>query len=167
VLRGFRSYIPSYFHFLDAPNRRSSGGLRTRLPAHAGDSGWPGCYTAGIGPRAKRFGRRQRSGQQPGCGCRRFGGSHENTETKTSRGATTNASGDFDFATVQPGNYELRVTKTGFSAFVRTGFAVTPDKIARVDEVLNVGNVSETVTVAANAVMLQTDSAEVRHDLGM
>src|SRR5689334_12848328 len=77
-----------------------------------------------------------------------------NTETKTSRSATTNASGDFDFATVQPGTYEVRVTRTGFSAFVRTGVAVTPDKITRVDAVLNVGNVSETVTVAANAVIL-------------
>src|ERR1041384_2829675 len=88
-----------------------------------------------------------------------------NLETGQSRQVVTDTSGGYNFATVQPGTYELRTSKPGFSNFVQNGIAVSPDAVVRVDVVLRIGEVSETVTVQANAAVLQTDSGEVRHQL--
>src|SRR5262245_42191534 len=87
-----------------------------------------------------------------------------NTDTGQSRSTTTDETGAYDFAAVQPGAYSLRVVKTGFAAYVQTGLSVTADSVARVDIVLKVGSLSETVQVESSAAVLQTDSAEVRHD---
>ena len=89
-----------------------------------------------------------------------------NAQTSQARQITTDQLGSYAFATVSPGAYELRVSKSGFAAFVESNVVVTADNITRIDITLKVGGVTETVTVEANAAALQTDSAEVRHDLG-
>jgi len=88
-----------------------------------------------------------------------------NVETRQARQTATNSVGAFDFPTVQPGQYELKVIANGFSTQVQTGISVAPDNIARVDVTLRVGGVAETVRVESSAAVLQTDSAEVRHEL--
>src|SRR5437867_13055402 len=48
-----------------------------------------------------------------------------NAETNQSRETVTNDAGDYTFPTIASGTYELKVSKTGFSGFARSGIAVT------------------------------------------
>jgi hypothetical protein len=88
-----------------------------------------------------------------------------NTETGQTRQAFTNEAGGYSFPTVQAGTYELRVTKEGFSTFTRSSVPVTINNITRVDVALRLGAVSESITVAAEGAVLQTDRAEVRAEI--
>jgi len=88
------------------------------------------------------------------------------SETKQSREETTNVMGGYSFPTLPPGTYDLRVSKEGFATFTQTGISVTVNNVSRVDVRLNVGAVSESVTITAQAAALQTDRAEVRTEMG-
>jgi hypothetical protein len=88
-----------------------------------------------------------------------------NTDTNQSRQTTTNEAGDYSFPTIPSGTYELKIGKPGFGGFARTGIAVTINSISRVDASLQVGAVSETVTVGAESPALQTDRSEVRSEV--
>ena len=88
-----------------------------------------------------------------------------NLGTKQSREVTTTETGSYSFATVSPGIYEIKIRKEGFTPYTRSGVSVTPNDTARVDITLNVGAVSESVTVTGAAALLQTDRAEVRTDI--
>jgi hypothetical protein len=89
-----------------------------------------------------------------------------NTQSGQARQTVTSPVGSYDFATVQPGVYELKVAKSGFTTYVQSGITVTADGVARIDVIMRIGAVTETVRVDAAAAVLQTDSAEVRHELG-
>ncbi|MGH9800821.1 MAG: carboxypeptidase regulatory-like domain-containing protein, partial [Blastocatellia bacterium] len=88
-----------------------------------------------------------------------------NKATNQSRDAVTNSEGAYNFSTVQTGIYEITVGKTGFKTSARSNVEVTLNSITRSDISLEVGQVSETVSVTADAVLLQTDRAEVRAEL--
>jgi hypothetical protein len=88
-----------------------------------------------------------------------------NKATNQTRETITNADGSFNFPTVQSGTYEITVGKTGFKTFSRSNVEVTLNSITRSDLSLEVGQVSETVSVTADAALLQTDRAEVRAEL--
>ena len=87
------------------------------------------------------------------------------TGTNLSRSGVTNNAGVVTFATVPPGKYSVRVNLTGFKEFVTTDVAVSEDGVMRVSSQLEVGQVTETVTVSGAAAILQTDRAEVRTDI--
>lgn len=61
--------------------------------------------------------------------------------------ARTDESGEFRFLTVPVGRYNLSAEKTGFAKTVRPTFEVHAAEPVRIDLVLKVGSVSETVTV--------------------
>jgi hypothetical protein len=63
---------------------------------------------------------------------------------------------------LEPGTYDVTVSAQGFQSFTSKGVRAEIDGTARVNAILKVGAVTESVVVAANAVDLQTDSAEVR-----
>jgi hypothetical protein len=86
-------------------------------------------------------------------------------ETGASREIATDATGAYRFPTVQSGTYTVTVQLSGFRTFTRTGVPVTLNSIARVDASLQVGQLSETVTVSAETPILQTERAEVRAEL--
>jgi hypothetical protein len=88
-----------------------------------------------------------------------------NIETKQSREATTAETGGYAFATIPPGTYDIKVSRTGFTAYSQTGVVVAANNTVRIDVTLNVGTVSESVNVSALAVTLQTDRADVRNDV--
>src|SRR3954469_19074578 len=84
-------------------------------------------------------------------------------ETNESRESVTNAAGDYSFPSLPGGVYDAVISKSGFTTFTARGIAVTVGQVARVaDANLRVGQVSETVSVSAQAAVLQTDRAEVR-----
>jgi Carboxypeptidase regulatory-like domain len=82
------------------------------------------------------------------------------TDTATGVANTTdsNGSGVFTFPGLNVGTYNLKVTAKGFETYVRTGLQVNVSQTLRADVTLTVGAVNETVTVAAQALQVQTDS---------
>ena len=69
------------------------------------------------------------------------------------------------FNTVPPGTYEVRVNISGFKEFRTTGVRVSEDNVLRVNSLLEVGQVTDTVTVSAGTAVLQTDRADVRTEI--
>jgi hypothetical protein len=88
-----------------------------------------------------------------------------NKDTNLTRETTTDAEGAYTFNNVQAGRYDVKVTLQGFRENVRAGVPVSIGEISRVDVALEVGTVSETVTVASEAQLLQTDKADVSTEL--
>ena len=86
-------------------------------------------------------------------------------ETNQAREVATNSDGSFNFSTVQTGTYEITVSKQGFKTYTRAGIDVTLNNITRSEIKLEVGSLSETVSVTADSALLQTDRAEVRSEL--
>ncbi|MBS1826820.1 MAG: TonB-dependent receptor [Acidobacteria bacterium] len=85
--------------------------------------------------------------------------------TGTTRETATNEMGTYRFPTIAPGTYELTVQANGFRTFSRTGIEVAVNNLTRVEARLEVGDVTERMTVEASAAALQTDRAEVRHEV--
>ena len=86
-------------------------------------------------------------------------------ETNQTRTGATNAEGVFNFPTIQAGTYEIVVSKPGFQTFVQRNVAVTINTVVRIDASLQIGSLTETVQVDAQAAVLQTDRAEVRSEM--
>jgi carboxypeptidase family protein/TonB-dependent receptor-like protein len=86
-------------------------------------------------------------------------------ETKATRETTTDAGGSYRFSTVQTGTYTVVVNLAGMQPFTRSSIPVTLNSVARVDASLGAAQLQETVTVSADAALLQTDRAEVRQEL--
>jgi outer membrane receptor protein involved in Fe transport len=82
-----------------------------------------------------------------------------------SRKGTTNTEGVFRFAALSPGEYTVTVTATGFRVFKQTGIQLAVGHLPILDVRLEVGGQSETVTVTANAVMLDMTQSKVAADL--
>lgn len=79
----------------------------------------------------------------------------------TSVMSTTNDQGVFVLPGLRPGTYNLRIEASGFKRLDRTGIALNAnDKLAMSDLVMEVGAISESVEVSAQATLLQTQSAE-------
>lgn len=72
---------------------------------------------------------------------------------------TTNISGIYTFLFVQPGTYTLKVSATGFRPAQREGITLQSYQSSGIDVVLEIGAVTESVTVSAEAALLETESA--------
>ena len=85
------------------------------------------------------------------------------TEMKTglSRSTTTNDSGNYLFADLPPGQYEVATEKPGFKKGVRSGVDVIVNTDTRVNLALEPGAISDSVVVNAETPILQTDRADV------
>ena len=88
-----------------------------------------------------------------------------NLETNQSRSTVTNDSGGFNFVTLPPGDYEVKVEKNGFRSANLTKVTVTVNSVSRADFRLELGQLSQAVTVSGEAAGLQTDTADVHADL--
>jgi hypothetical protein len=78
------------------------------------------------------------------------------TEYKT----VTTETGSYTIASLPAGAYELTIESRGFKRFVTQGVQVQLLQTARADVTLEVGAATDTVTVTAEAPLLQTESAE-------
>src|SRR5215472_13166174 len=88
-----------------------------------------------------------------------------NANTGQARDTKTDSGGRYSLPDVQAGSYVVKITAPGFRPIERTGVAVTINTVTRVDAALEVGQVSEQVTVEASAVTLQTDKADVHTEI--
>src|SRR5688500_8561402 len=86
-------------------------------------------------------------------------------ETNLTREATTTAEGLYSFTNVPAGTYTVKVALTGFRAYQKTDVPLSAGEIARVDVKLEVGQLTENVTVQSEAQLLQTDKADVSTQL--
>ena len=84
-----------------------------------------------------------------------------NVDTREVRTLTTNEVGDYTAPLLKPGNYEVTLSVAGFKKETRSGIVLNVDKTVRIDISLAVGGTNETITVAANALTLDTDTPTV------
>lgn len=84
------------------------------------------------------------------------------TETRTNimRTATSNESGNYSFNNLAPGLYRVDGELVGFKKFSRDGVEVSVNTTVRVEIVLAVGQLEESVIVTGEAPMLQTDRTD-------
>ena len=86
-------------------------------------------------------------------------------QTQLVRKAVTDPNGRYTLSTLTPGDYDIKITASGFKTFAKDHVPVTLNNITRVDASLQVGEVNQTVEVSGAAPPLQTDRADVRHDI--
>jgi hypothetical protein len=86
-------------------------------------------------------------------------------ETNLTRDTVSDSEGNYTLTNVLPGSYDVKISLTGFREAQRTGVPVTIGQISRVDMALQVGTLSEVITVQSAAELLQTDKADVSTEL--
>ena len=88
-----------------------------------------------------------------------------NTSTGLSRQATTDDAGYYSIPNLPEGTYDLSVSASGFRPYTQTGVNVPINAVTRVDATIQVGAVTEEVTVEASAAVLQTSKSDVSVNL--
>ncbi len=84
-----------------------------------------------------------------------------NQGTNISLTLTSNETGNYTFPLLPVGDYTVRCEKQGFKSGVVKGLRLETAAQVRQDFKLDIGNVSESIEVVANAVSLQTENATV------
>ena len=79
--------------------------------------------------------------------------------TAQTRAVVTGANGFYTVPLVQPGRYAIKATLQGFRVTVREGVTVSVTSTARVDLQLEVGQIEESITVQAEAPLVETANA--------
>jgi hypothetical protein len=83
------------------------------------------------------------------------------TETGAARSSVTNETGSYVLPNLPIGPYRLEAVLPGFRTYARTGIELQVNSSPVINVVLEVGQVSETVEVEANAVLVETRSVGV------
>jgi len=79
--------------------------------------------------------------------------------TNLTRSALTSEAGEFNFSSVVPATYKVEAEAVGFRKYEQLGILVGTQQFLTVDVKLEVGNVTEAVTVMAETPLLETASA--------
>ncbi len=82
---------------------------------------------------------------------------NENTGTK--RETQTTEAGTFFVANLLPGQYTVEVEQSGFKKMIKPGVEVIANRLAEVNLVLELGTITETITVEAGAQLVDTQTA--------
>jgi hypothetical protein len=77
-----------------------------------------------------------------------------NIDTQVQRRTASGEEGSYAIPLLPPGTYRLTVEKTGFQPQVRSGISLEVDQVATIDAVLQPGDVTQAVEVAADAPLL-------------
>ena len=81
--------------------------------------------------------------------------------TGATRTALSNSSGLYSFPALSPGTYNVSVDARGFQKQLRSNITIQVQQAARADFQLAIGNVAQTLEVAATAELLATDDSTV------
>jgi hypothetical protein len=84
-----------------------------------------------------------------------------NLDTQFTRSTTTDASGQYSLQLMPVGRYQVDVTLDGFKNFSQTGIVLEVGRNARIDARIEAGNVSEVVSVTADAPLVETATASL------
>lgn len=82
-----------------------------------------------------------------------------NEGTGQVRNATAGSDGFYTLPLIQPGRYSVRASLQGFRTAVKEGVTVAVNSTSRVDLVLSVGALEETITVQSEAPLVETSNA--------
>ena len=77
----------------------------------------------------------------------------------------TDETGTYTVRNMPGGTYTMKASLQGFKEFSQTGVPLSPGGIVRINGKLEVGALSESVTVTTEAALLKTDKADVSVDL--
>ena len=84
-----------------------------------------------------------------------------NEGTNASRTTASNELGEYVFASVLPGTYTVRAVLQGFKTFERQGLTIGTQQFVTVDLVMEVGTIEESISVTADAPLLETSNASL------
>lgn len=87
-------------------------------------------------------------------------------DTAIETATESNAEGYYTLPSLQPGRYELSISKQGFVPVRQTGLELTVQQVARLDVTLQVGSVNESVEVTAQAQLLDSESSTLGQVIG-
>lgn len=87
-------------------------------------------------------------------------------ETSISRTVTSGKDGLYRIPFLPLGAYTVKVSAPGFADFLQNGIILTVGQVANIPITLRPGNVSQTVTVSANATMLNTTGSDTSQLIG-
>ncbi len=90
----------------------------------------------------------------------------QNVETGLKRTATSDAGGAYSFVQVIPGQYRISATATGFRTTTINDVRLLVANPATVNVKLEIGQVSESVSVTAEAVQINTTDASIGNAIG-
>src|SRR5438132_10040654 len=85
----------------------------------------------------------------------------KNTDTGISRTTLSQESGKYEASSLPAGNYEVSASLSGFQTFVHKGIGLAVGQNAVVDFTLQVGQVSDSVTVVGDTAQIETTTATV------
>ena len=84
--------------------------------------------------------------------------SFRNTQNNATANLATGADGNYSSPPLRPGSYSVAAESQGFSRIIQN-LSLNVDQHARLDFTMQPGQITESVTVEANSVMLDTQSA--------
>lgn len=84
-----------------------------------------------------------------------------NMDTGVKAVAETTGAGVFSLPNLPPGRYAVTVETSGMKTYTRDGITVTTNSTIGLDVQMQVGSVSENVTVTADAGQLETENSEI------
>lgn len=84
-----------------------------------------------------------------------------NAETSQARSTKTNTAGNYEFSFLPIGPYTLSIEARGFQKAAISQFQLSVDQVARINVQLQVGQITEQVSVTAAATGLQTEESSV------
>jgi hypothetical protein len=83
------------------------------------------------------------------------------TQTGTKTEAVSESTGAYNLPFLAPGTYQIKVEAPGFKQFTRTGLTLSASEHPVIDIAMQVGDVSQSVTVAAESPLLIASNASV------
>lgn len=89
----------------------------------------------------------------------------KNAQTGALYKTVSTSTGNYTLSQLPAGSYQITVTAPGFKQYVRTGITVQVAATLRIDIPLEVGSITETVTVSADAPLLRTESGDLSHNV--
>jgi hypothetical protein len=82
-----------------------------------------------------------------------------NEATGVTRDTISNSSGEYSFPAMDPSSYTVKAAVQGFKTFERKGIRIGTQQFITLDIVLEVGQLEESITVTADAPLIETSNA--------
>ncbi len=89
-----------------------------------------------------------------------------NPATDISYNATSNASGSYAIANLQPGTYELKTSFSGFANYTQTGIVLTVGQVATINIAMQLASQGEKVVVTTEMQQIEPTKTEISQVVG-
>lgn len=89
-----------------------------------------------------------------------------NTGTSETMSTVTNSEGNYEFLFIKTGTYNVSVKQQGFESITISGINVATNQVVRNDFTLKVGQVTEQISVTAEAAPINTEDASLTETIG-